>query len=339
MNFFDFNIGDYDEATSHLSSREDGIYGRMIRKYYAKEEPLPLDVAKIQRLVRCADEEDRQAVLVLLQEFFEKREDGYHKEPIDRRIEAYRSGRPAVEQRKQNETDRKHRYNLERSRLFQAVRGVLGDLPWNIPMKELRALAAKIQPPGTPAVIGGPGTPGTSHGRYQERPLDANGTAKPITNNQEPLIDVPEGSEKTPPAPKQKKVKTPKDPKEPSPSAETWDAYSAAYLTRYKVDPVRNASVNGQLAQVVAKLGAEASPKVAAYYLRHRGNLYTAAMHPVNLLLRDAEKLHTEWKTKASEHPANGGTSYTREREAQAAGWMGSAAPRRDDPDTIEMER
>jgi hypothetical protein len=62
-------------------------------------------------------------------------------------------------------------------------------------------------------------------------------------------------------------------------------------------------------------------------------------MHPVNLLLRDAEKLHTEWKTKAAEQPTNG-TSYTREREAQAAGWMGSAAPRRenDDPDIIEME-
>jgi uncharacterized protein YdaU (DUF1376 family) len=332
MNFFDFNIGDYDEATSHLSSREDGLYGRMIRKYYAKEEPLPLDVAKIQRLVRCADEEDRQAVVVLLQEFFEKREDGYHKEPIDRRIEAYRAGQPLRDQKKQNEADRATRYNLERSRLFEAVRGAGKNLRWDTPMPALRAAAAEILAPQTPSVIGKPQTPQTDLKRTQNATSNGSHTAKPRTSNQEPVIDVPEGSV-TPPAPKLKKLK------EPSASTSTWDAYSAAYLARYKAEPVRNASVNGQLAQVVAKLGAEAAPQVAAYYLRHKGNLYTAAMHPVNLLLRDAEKLHTEWKTKAADTPANG-TSYMREREAQAAGWMGSAAPRRvaDDPDTIDME-
>ena len=133
-----------------------------------------------------------------------------------------------------------------------------------------------------------------------------------------------------PPAPKTRK------PKPLSPSAETWAAYSSAYLTRYKAEPVRNASVNGQLAHVVGKLGAEAAPQVAAYYLRHNGNLYTSAMHPVILLLRDAEKLHTEWKTKAAQ-PTNG-TSFTREREQQAAGWMGTARPHPGEPDYIDME-
>ena len=44
MNYFEHHIGDYDEATSHLTAREDGIYSRLIRKYYAKERPLPADV-------------------------------------------------------------------------------------------------------------------------------------------------------------------------------------------------------------------------------------------------------------------------------------------------------
>ena len=82
-----------------------------------------------------------------------------------------------------------------------------------------------------------------------------------------------------------------------APTAETWAAYSEAYEAAYSVKPVRNAQVNGQLAQLVARLGAAEAPEVARWFLRHRNGLYVAAMHSVNLLLRDAEKLRTEWAT------------------------------------------
>ena len=36
---------------------------------------------------------------------------------------------------------------------------------------------------------------------------------------------------------------------------------------------------------------------LAAHLLGHRNGLYVAAMHPANLLLRDCEKLRTEWAT------------------------------------------
>jgi hypothetical protein len=36
---------------------------------------------------------------------------------------------------------------------------------------------------------------------------------------------------------------------------------------------------------------------VAAFYLTHNGQRYVAAMHPVGLLLMDAEKIRTEWAT------------------------------------------
>ncbi len=81
------------------------------------------------------------------------------------------------------------------------------------------------------------------------------------------------------------------------PTVATWEAYSKAYLGKYGVAPVRNRSVNGQLAQFVGKLGAEESPLVAAFYLTHKNGFYVSAMHPVSLMLRDAEKLRTECVT------------------------------------------
>ncbi len=82
-----------------------------------------------------------------------------------------------------------------------------------------------------------------------------------------------------------------------SPSKQTWAAYATAYEARYQVAPVRNAKVNGQISQVVARLGAEESAAVARFFVGHSNLLYFRAMHPVDLLLRDAEKLRTEWVT------------------------------------------
>ncbi len=80
-------------------------------------------------------------------------------------------------------------------------------------------------------------------------------------------------------------------------SAGIWEAYRSAYRHRYGVDPVRNRSVNIGLCQVIDKLGAEDAPAVAAYYVTHNGQWYVTKMHPVNLLVVDAEKLRTEWAT------------------------------------------
>jgi hypothetical protein len=103
-----------------------------------------------------------------------------------------------------------------------------------------------------------------------------------------------------PPAPTAPSGKSPRKArgsKPAAPSANLWDAYSGAYQNRYGVPPVRNASVNAHLAQVVGKLGPVESPAVAAHFVKSQNGLYVSAMHPTNLLLRDAEKLRTEWAT------------------------------------------
>ncbi len=84
--------------------------------------------------------------------------------------------------------------------------------------------------------------------------------------------------------------------KAPAPSSAAWDAYSAAYLERYGVAPARNARVNGQLANLVGRLGAEA-PDVAAFFVEHNASWYVTKGHPVSALLADAESLRTQWAT------------------------------------------
>lgn len=82
-------------------------------------------------------------------------------------------------------------------------------------------------------------------------------------------------------------------------TVETRKAYEAAYLARWKANPLINKTTNGMLGKFVDLVGAEAAPKVAAFYLRHNQQLYVAAKHPIPLLLRDASKLHTEWVTNS----------------------------------------
>lgn len=82
-----------------------------------------------------------------------------------------------------------------------------------------------------------------------------------------------------------------------APTSEAWTAYSQAYESRYGAMPVRNASVNGQLALFVARIGAAEAPAVARFYVGHQAQFYVRAMHAVGPMLKDAEKLRTEWAT------------------------------------------
>ena len=78
---------------------------------------------------------------------------------------------------------------------------------------------------------------------------------------------------------------------------ETWASYAKAYEQRYNSPPVRNASVNAKLVQFVARIGIEESPNVAAFYVFHNNGFYVSQGHPVGVMLKDAEKLRTEWAT------------------------------------------
>lgn len=95
--------------------------------------------------------------------------------------------------------------------------------------------------------------------------------------------------------------KTPPPPESNGPIKPTvlvWNAYRKAYTKRYGTEPVRNATINGQISQFVTRIPIEEAPLVAAFYVEHGGAYYVRSMHPVGALLKDAEKLRTEWATQ-----------------------------------------
>ena len=99
---------------------------------------------------------------------------------------------------------------------------------------------------------------------------------------------------------KQKEVKTCADVQKPSTPPKTtavFEAYRDAYRKRYGIDPVRNGRTNGMLARFLDTVPQAEAPAVAAFYITHNSQWYVTKMHPINLLLQDAEKLRTEWAT------------------------------------------
>lgn len=77
--------------------------------------------------------------------------------------------------------------------------------------------------------------------------------------------------------------------------AAAWKCYADAYRARYGVEPVRNGKTTSCLTTLVSRLPEEHLAGVIAWYLQHNGAVYVASKHCVELLLRDAEGLHTEW--------------------------------------------
>ena len=88
MNFYAFHIGDYASATRHLSWIEDAAYRRLIDLYYVRGEPLPLDLRQVYRLVVASSDEHREAVDVVLSEFFNATDSGYQHNRCDAEISA-----------------------------------------------------------------------------------------------------------------------------------------------------------------------------------------------------------------------------------------------------------
>ena len=75
MYYYQFNIGDYQSHTSHLSEMEDLVYRRLLDWYYLHECPIPLDEAEVSRQIRMRSH--IESIAIVLQEYFERTDDGW----------------------------------------------------------------------------------------------------------------------------------------------------------------------------------------------------------------------------------------------------------------------
>lgn len=91
MHAYYHHIGDYRKDTAHLSLMEHGIYRQLLDTYYLDQKPLCLDHAKLMRShsVRSADEV--QAFENVLQDFFERTENGYVHKRCEAEIGKYKA--------------------------------------------------------------------------------------------------------------------------------------------------------------------------------------------------------------------------------------------------------
>lgn len=86
MHYYQFNIGDYQSHTAHLTEMEDLAYRRLLDWAYLHESPIPLDVEQISRLIRMRSHSD--CIASVLQEFFVRTDDGWISQRVQQEIEA-----------------------------------------------------------------------------------------------------------------------------------------------------------------------------------------------------------------------------------------------------------
>jgi len=88
LNYYPFHIGDYVSATRHLSWDEDAAYRRLLDACYTTEKPLPADMRSVCRLVLATTEAQREAVQIVLNEFFTLTDSGWVNGRVEREIDA-----------------------------------------------------------------------------------------------------------------------------------------------------------------------------------------------------------------------------------------------------------
>lgn len=91
MFYFKFHIGDYRTDTQHLTLLEHGVYMTLMATYYSTEKPLPKDERQLFRLAGARTDEEKQAVIDVVNEFFNPTETHWVSSRIDFELSEYHS--------------------------------------------------------------------------------------------------------------------------------------------------------------------------------------------------------------------------------------------------------
>lgn len=90
MNYYSHHIGDFDRATRHLTRIERSVYLDLMFTYYDTEQPLTADIAALCRKIVARGEEEKAAVLAVLDEFFTSTPAGWYHDRCEEELDSYR---------------------------------------------------------------------------------------------------------------------------------------------------------------------------------------------------------------------------------------------------------
>jgi|GEM_PF-5272587 len=82
----------------------------------------------------------------------------------------------------------------------------------------------------------------------------------------------------------------------------TWDAYAAAYLSRYNAPALRNAASHSMIKRFAKDVGQEA-PALVAFYLKHNSPFFIKTGHDLKVLLSNAQRVRTAMYNNVTEDP------------------------------------
>lgn len=205
MNYYERHLGDYAKDTAHLSMLEHGAYTLLLDRYYATEQGIPADQAH--RVARARTKEEKEAVDIVLQEFFRLEGGVWVKGRVEEEIASYLESVPAAEERKKGAKERQQRARDRRRLMFEelASHGIV--MPWNTKTETLQAELLRVtsQPSHTPVTqpvtrdVTATHTPDTSH-HIKDKAAAANtsNTVGPMENSPPlpPPVEIPDKPER-----------------------------------------------------------------------------------------------------------------------------------------------
>ena len=111
MQHYQFHIGDYAQATAHLSPLEDLAYRRLLDLYYSTEAPIQNDIKAVARKIRL----DQESVAQVLSEFFTLTDEGFRHHRCDEELDAIYSKSDAARKSAEKRWERERNANAMRT--------------------------------------------------------------------------------------------------------------------------------------------------------------------------------------------------------------------------------
>jgi uncharacterized protein YdaU (DUF1376 family) len=90
VNYYRRYVGDFQADTMHLSMMEQGAYDRLLDYYYATERPIPPNSDRAAMICRAITLEERAAVTLVLETYFERATDGWRHKRVEKELQLAR---------------------------------------------------------------------------------------------------------------------------------------------------------------------------------------------------------------------------------------------------------